>query len=103
MEIERARYARNVGKALEALANDAPIWETGRGPRVVASLLQIGARRLEGGDGSDARASMPISSRSDGTWWRACLRAAIRSRCFRSTIVTGSDEHAHLPTPSRRN
>jgi DNA-binding SARP family transcriptional activator len=100
MEMERARYARNVGKALEALANDAT-WETRTKASVVASLLQIGARRL--GVATEVMRVLDADQlASDRTW------CDLSPRCNSIAVlpfnnVTGSDEHAHLATPSRRN
>jgi TolB-like protein len=96
MEIERARYARNVGKALEALANDAH--QSGK-PDEALEWWHRYSRLAP--DGSRVATEVMRVLDADQLAKRRDVVASLSPRCNSIAVlpfnnVTGSDEHAHL-------
>lgn len=96
MEIERARYARNVGKALEALANDAH--QSGK-PDEALEWWHRYSRLAP--DGSRVATEVMRVLDADQLAKRRDVVASLSPRCNSIAVlpfnnVTGSDAHAHL-------
>ncbi len=96
MEIDRARYARNVGKALEALANDAH--QAGK-PEEALEWWQRYSTLAP--DGSRLATEVMRVLDADQLAKRRDVVASLSPRCNSIAVlpfnnVTGSDAHAHL-------
>ena len=96
MEIERFRYARNVGKALEALANDAH--QAGK-PEEALEWWQRYSTLAP--DGSRVATEVMRVLDADQLAKRRDVVASLSPRCNSIAVlpfnnVTGSDAHAHL-------